>query len=319
MLFQVVEPGKARAEGRHPPPQKMDESGFRGLFSSVDLYCLISPLGSKESAVSGKNVARVSTSAPMPAWAWRARGFLMLSSGEGLLFQQPVGPPTSINHTHHWCACTTLQPTPATNQHRWGRRGDVLMVLHVRTRTCEHVPAHRQVETKEKSWGGLICQRRRGGHCKAEDGGKKTRNKRWRPKKTNGEIRYKETGSKKQTYRSNAKWRVWNWEMNNEDRLLQEPTQHRFQQGWPSFHSQLLSFSDIIVFLYINLHVCFFPLFPPFLSSPSLRTSASHRMLLLSLLKAKENQISPLNHSYFNGKQPDIKKKGGLEMERMWE
>lgn len=36
MLFQVVEPGEDRAEGR-PPPQKTDESGFRGLFSSVDL------------------------------------------------------------------------------------------------------------------------------------------------------------------------------------------------------------------------------------------------------------------------------------------
>lgn len=186
---------------------------------------------------------------------------------------------------------------------------------HMWTRTC----AQTGRDQRKKAGGDWFVN---GGHCKAEDGGKKTRNKRWRPKKTNGKIRYKETGSKQQTYRSDAKWRVWNWEKDNEDRLLQEPTQHRFQQEcqeWPSFHSQLLSFSDIIVFLYINLHVRFFPLFPPFLSSPSLRTSASHRMLLLSLLKAKENQISPLNHSYFNGKQPDIKKKGGLEMERMGE
>lgn len=244
----------------------------------------------------------------MPAWARRARGFLMLSPGEGLLFQQPVGPPRSINHTYHWCACTTLQPTPATNQHRWGRRGDVLMVLHVRRRTCEHVPAHRQVETKEKKGGDWFVN---GGQ---EDTAKQKMEEKRKETKDgvrNGKVRFKETGSKQQTYRSNAKWRVWNWEMNNEDLLLQEPTQHRFQQGWPSFHSQLLSFSDIIVFLYINLHVRFFPLLPPFFSSPSLRTSASHRMLLLSLLKAKENQISPLNHSYFNGKQPDIKKREG--------
>lgn len=52
--------------------------------------------------------------------------------------------PRSINHTYHLCACVSPAPTPATNQHRWGRRGDVLMVLHVRAHTCEHVPAHRR-------------------------------------------------------------------------------------------------------------------------------------------------------------------------------
>lgn len=52
--------------------------------------------------------------------------------------------PRSINHTYHLCACVTLEPTPATNQHRWGRRGDVLMVSHVRAHTCEHVPARRR-------------------------------------------------------------------------------------------------------------------------------------------------------------------------------
>lgn len=62
---------------------------------------------------------------------------------------------------------------------------------------------------------------------------------------------------------------------------------------------------------FLNLHIRVFPRFPPFSCSASQQTSASHRTLLLSLLKAKENQISPLNHSYFNGKQLDIKKRWG--------
>lgn len=93
-----------------------------------------------------------------------------------------------------------------------------------------------------------------------------------------------------------------------------------------------IAFNRVTIFpqpaIVIQWHHCFplykpshFPPFPPFSCSASQQTSASHRMLLLSLLKAKENQISPLNHSYFNGKQLDIKIKGGgkgrLEMERI--
>lgn len=52
-----------------------------------------------------------------------------------------------------------------------------------------------------------------------------------------------------------------------------------------------------------------FPLFLIlYLFLPSQSTCASHHLLLLSLLKAKKSQISPLNRSYFNGKQLDIKK-----------
>lgn len=44
------------------------------------------------------------------------------------------------------------------------------------------------------------------------------------------------------------------------------------------------------------------------ISFPSRSTCASHRPLILSLLKAKRSQTSPFNPSYFNGKQLNIKK-----------
>lgn len=63
----------------------------------------------------------------------------------------------------------------------------------------------------------------------------------------------------------------------------------------------------------INLHFHLCLCLSLSISSSSPSTCASHRPLLLSLLKAKKSQILLLNHSYFNGKQLHIKSGDGEE------
>lgn len=100
-------------------------------------------------------------------------------------------PQVHKSHLSFLCVCVIPRPTPATNQRRRGQRGDVLMILHVRTSTCEHVPARRRVTTKEQSavGGWLICQQRLGGYYKAGDGGTGGE-----AKGTIGKIQFKEAG-----------------------------------------------------------------------------------------------------------------------------
>ena len=81
-----------------------------------------------------------------------------------ILWCRPVVPaaqwtPRSINHTAPLCACVCVRVCACDSgantcyQSARGQHGEVLMFLHVCTHTCEHVPALRQVETKEQRDG----------------------------------------------------------------------------------------------------------------------------------------------------------------------
>lgn len=195
MLFQVVELGKDRAEGSPPPEDGWEWFSWIVFISTSLMPDLTSGLkgvgrvrqecGESEHRCACASVSGARTCVPHVVLRCSA-----------VVQAARRSPQVHKSHLSLMCVCdsganTCYQSAPV--RAAW-RRVDGF------TRAC--------AQTGSRGGGGVevsIEERR----TKQKMAGRDRKQKRVQKKKTNGKIRFQETGSSWFTYRSNAKWRVW--------------------------------------------------------------------------------------------------------------